>query len=108
MFNTAATCQYAKLFREINYTNKDNGEAALSREEFDALIVQKCDAFIARSCGSMPVPTKHDNLIYLITLYLNTEFEGYPLFDAIVDDTDDKWDIFFNSLYEFVEDLRCH
>ena len=103
MFNTPATCQYAKLFREINYMKKDSNEPLLSRDEFDKLIVEKCDAFNAR--GSH---TKHENLIHLITLYLNTDFEGYPLFEAIIDDTDDKWDTFFTSLYEFVEDLRYH
>jgi len=96
-------CQYEKVLREINYMRK-NTCIVLSREHFDGMVSRNCDAFVLRNPGNSSFYPLQ-NVITISIHYLNMEFEGYPLFEAVLEDTIEKWDIFFKGLYSFAEDF---
>lgn len=97
-----STCQYAKIFREINYCKKDSNDPLLTMEQFDQLIYDKYEIFIKESETNYTEMTKFE-LVSTIMQYLNQEFEGYLLFEAILDNNLIDFYTFFKKLYEFIE-----
>jgi len=71
-------------------------------EQFDQLIYDKYEIFIKESETNYTEMTKFE-LVSTIMQYLNQEFEGYLLFEAILDNNLIDFYTFFKKLYEFIE-----
>lgn len=91
-------CQYAKLFREVNYEYMYDKKPQLTRDDFDNIVYNKYIDFLRFS--NCRINLKKDDLVVKVTEYLNSEFDGYDLFMSIIDNEENQ---FFEKMYSYYD-----
>jgi len=91
-------CQYAKLFREVNYEYMYDKKPQLTRDDFDNIVYNKYMDFLRFS--NSRINLKKDDLVIKVTEYLNSEFDGYDLFMSIIDNEENQ---FFEKMYSYYD-----
>lgn len=91
-------CQYAKLFREVNYEYMYDKKPQLTRDDFDNIVYNKYMDFLRFS--NSRINLKKDVLVIKVTEYLNSEFDGYDLFMSIIDNEENQ---FFEKMYSYYD-----
>jgi hypothetical protein len=91
-------CQYAKLFREVNYEYMYDRKPQLTRDDFDNIVYIKYMDFLRFS--NSRINLKKDDLVIKVSEYLNSELDGYDLFMSIIDNKENQ---FFERMYSYYD-----